>query len=321
MVAKHDTFYNSVIQVNGMLPMDNYNHKERETMTYEDYPMQDTKYLNKIVRLRYFNETEGRGIHNRFWVDGIIDPSVVMNYEQLPVSFFIILRWDMEYPKRVIAMNSKGLVLVLKTTDFSNLLYPQDYTPVSVPDFYNLGEIVFATASSREEFINAVAFTDKIHKYPIQNSQYLGTEVYTEFFNDIKNPNLENKFEGTKFKKWNGPVKDDKIEYIYQELLLGDPTITNKSENLLKGWKYFHDRHKLDRRDTPRRAINKGIIIRADKQSGGEIVVMEIVNGGARFVTDKEAYIYTSTTLLQKEKHANPLDFMTIYQNTIPKGE
>jgi hypothetical protein len=46
---------------------------------------------------------------------------------------------------------------------------------------------------------------------------------------------------------------------------------------------------------------------------------MEIVNGDVRVVTDKEAYFYTSTTLLQKESHVNSKEFMSIYQNAKPK--
>jgi hypothetical protein len=71
MAKIHDTFYNTVLQVNNMIPVDNYNHAERETMTHINYPPQNLKYLNKFVRVRYNDESEGHGIHNRFWISGV----------------------------------------------------------------------------------------------------------------------------------------------------------------------------------------------------------------------------------------------------------
>ncbi len=502
MAKIHDTFYNTVLQVNNMIPVDNYNHAERETMTHINYPPQNLSYLNKFVRVRYNDESEGHGIHNRFWISGVER----LHYNQLPASYYLILRWDSGYPNKAILMNNKGIVIVAKTSDITKLVFPPNYSGITIDDFYNKGEAIFNRASDYESFMKDMN-SEFIFKYPIQNKQYLGTTVYTEYYKDIKDSSLTNQFPATKYKSWNGiytktevdlemhnmdfgsmednvfdftepvltmydygfededtfievekdydfgvivskknvtedfgceekdtfylsnpdttfcipseeeppieihtdPQNDtnggvitfevlelgidgfdtldedveniefgnmetdefdwnmdadtynygvinltdddyfnkkfiqdysfglfiaddsgeretteedtepDKIEFLYDELLLGDPTLSTKAEYLLRGFPHVYDRHRMSHVDRPRRAINKGIIIRADKSSGGCVVVMEIVNGDVRVVTDKEAYFYTSTTLLQKESHVNSKEFMSIYQNAKPK--
>lgn len=449
MIKHHDTFYNSVIQVNNMIPLDNHNLKERITFTHNTYPKQKTEYLNTKIRLRYFDEYEGKGIHNRFWINGIKYPDARKHYEQLKAVYFVILRWDTEYPFRAILMNNRGEVIVANSTELESMVFPPDYTETQSSAFSNLKETIFDKLDNMDEFIGIVD-TEHIYKYPIQNQGYLGCSVYTEYYNDIKDKTLENKLQPTPFKKWKAPVKqltpdeemekamrnfdfgmdgrdrfgsilvpttkydfgfeetdtvdstleefraydfgmmkenkvttiddygfddqdtyyfldkntfvlddmgdmdrdtfinpdlaekhyygitiiddsgeetiiddgkEEKVEItaIYPELLAGNEKLIYKPEYMLRGYPYFFDRHRMNMVDKPRKAINQGIVLRADRDSNnGQIVVMEMVDGELRFVTDKEAYFYTSTTMLQLDKHIKPVDFYN-YMNDYNK--
>ena len=300
---KHDVFYDQVIQVNNMIPMDQHNKKERLVMTHNKYPKQSS-CVGKIIRMKYTDEREQGVIHYRFWM---------VNYDKNQgwPEKFIVLRWDDEYPYRVILMSSTGVVLVTKDTKMLNLTYPKFYEALEkIPEFPRRKEIVYGEQVTAD-VLRENSIKEFVHQYPIQDNRYFGATVYTEYKNDITDDTITNKLPGTTFKNWrdyryqkdNTPVAKHDPDTIYEEIMAGDKSNGVKKPYQLRGFPFFYDRHKKDFVDTPWKAYNKGFIIRADKDSDhGVIVVAETIGNTVRFVTDKEAYFYTKTSWLKPDR-------------------
>ena len=302
---KHDIFHNQVIQVNNMIPMDRHNKKERLILTHNKYPKQNSACVGRFIRMKYMDEREQGVIHYRFWVHNI-DGERDQGWPEK----FLILRWDDEYPYKVILMNAYGVVLVTKDSKMMNLTYSDTYVAdTKNPNFPRRKEIVYGERVN-ENSLHYNLIHELIHQYPIQDYRYFGAKVYTEYINDITDKTISNRLEGTKFKNWRDYQfqKDNKEKWdhnpdtIYEELMAGNKENGLKKPYQLRSFPFFFDRHKQDLVDTPRKAYNKGFIIRADKDSDrGVIVVAETNSNKIRFITDKEAYFYTTTTWVQPQ--------------------
>ena len=331
MSHKHDLFYNSVLNVNNMLHLDDQSINERKLLTsdFGVYPKQRQEYLRKLFRVRYMDEREGANfVHDRFWIDSEKYP--LPKYKQLTRKLFLVLRWDAEFPRVVILLGRKGEVIVGNADYLESLAFPPGYTEGIHKDFAGFPELVFNnttenTKANIDKFYKDEA-NEFIHKYPIQNEDYLGIQVYTEYDADITNKSLTNKLEATKPKPYNTPydkrVKDN-LNTIYGELRQGNSPSWYIADYLLRGYYPFFNRHLHDRVDKPRKAINKGIILRADRDRlNGYIVIAEYsADSTLRFIVQKEASLFTTTEKIHLEDHLKRNEFIDTLTNYKFKGE
>lgn len=328
MSRQHDVFYNSVLNVNNMLHMEDQNINERALLTsdFGTYPKQRTEYIRKLIRIRYTDEREGaQFVHNRFWIDSVKYPTLL--YKQLTRKFFLVLRWDTEFPRVVILMGRKGEIIVADADDLESLAFPPQYIEGIHEDFAGYPEIVYNTSedNSKENIDTFYKNENKehIYQYPIQNEDFLGINVFTEYDADITNTALTNQLQATKPKPYDTEThidrrdKNKRLATIYGELREGDSPSWYLADYLLRGYYPFFNRHLHDKVDSPRKAINKGIILRADRDRlNGYIVVGEYsANSTMRFIVQKEASIYTDTEQIEKAEHLKRSKFI----ETIPK--
>ena len=100
-----------------------------------------------------------------------------------------------------------------------------------------------------------------------------------------------------------------------EEMIKRDPILYSMPEEIFNSYPYYYSWRDKSFADNSRRAINKGFIIRADKQGSvePEVVVMEVMdNRTVRFVTQHEARFFYDTEEMETN---NPLELVRRYIN------
>ena len=310
-------------------------------LSSDKYPKQKTEALGKWTALRYLNEDNGnyqREINNRFYIqksdfDGydVIDNSGF-------ISFFKIVRYDLEKPYKVILVGERiDNSVIVTTKDVFEDIYDlagsnclrltqakaeaKGYQYYSPNTTYNIEYFV-------EKYNNEHVFSMKI-----QDKDIRFIPVYTEYYNDL----LEKDYSHLTMDK-KEPVSDQDYTLIKTETVIDDQVIVtykdaetgefydgyvsedyrnrfkftermkdwlilNKStlrsfpDSHLQSFKQYYNVHKPTIIDTPRRAHNLGIVVRADiNGSEAETVVIEYVDeNNIRFVCQDEAGFFFDT--------------------------
>lgn len=275
-----------ILQINNML---NFTHGSiNATKNYISsalYPEQDNDFINKYVRIRFYDKNNNIRML-RLNINKNIFKEFTGNNSYDDWKFKIV-RFDKTEPNIAILVDRANRVVVTTTEMIRNLYYHPGY---------KIGEDEVNLPIIDWDSFNAKYVNEFIHTYPVQNKQYLGRLVFTEYIKDIKEKSITS----------NVLIPEDQYKEfsdIKEQLLIGNPDLSVLPDCILKSFPYYYDRHKMDRLDIPRRAINPGVIIRADENdSDPYIVVMEYMNDNTvRFVTDRECYIYYET----ETRHVN----------------
>lgn len=273
-----------ILQINNIL---NFTHgsinNTKKYISSTVYPEQDENFINKYIRIRFYDKNNSIKMMRLNINKNIFKEFTGFNsYDNWK---FKIVRFDKDFPNIAILVDIADRVVVTTTDMIKDLYYHPGYqleeNEVDLP--------IIDWNIFNEKYPN-----EFIHTFPIQNKQYLGRLVYTEYINDIKSITD------------NVVVPQDQYKEfldIKEQLLAGNPDLSVLPDCILKSFPHYYDRHKMDRLDFPRRAINPGVIIRADENdSDPYIVVMEYLKDGTvRFVTDRECFIYYET----ETKHVN----------------
>lgn len=245
-------------------------------------------------------------------------------------TFFQILRYDLEEPNKVILRSKDNEIIVLTVNEFNNIydIPGTDFYAriTSSAKRQGLDYISPNTTEDLDEFFNHYR-DEKINIYPLQNESILGIDIYTEFDIDIYDENLtpdDNKMSKYTTKDvFHDPVTDINNEYIYTDNMK-DPVeeeaepVTEQYNNkfnftprmrknlytansslkgfpdvVLQSFDATYNVHLKSKVDTPRRAINKGVIIRADIDSQEPfLVAMEYTDDGLRFICSDEGRFF-----------------------------
>lgn len=303
----------------------------------DEYRMEVPEYDrdgNKIHITEKFTTTTTT-INNRHIIDKRYYPELTASNSGI-TTFFQILRYDIEYPNKVILRSDNNEVIVMKREDFIKI-YDLDNSDIlkkilSKAKVKGVDYISPNITTSRNIFFKY--YNDEyINTYPIQNDELLGRLVFTEYESDIFDTSLT--FEDNQMDKYtlkdndhNRVIeKDGKYYYsdktdeevplskmpIRKELNNQFPFTQRMADNLIKNrrevYSYPDEQknsfiptynvHSHSIIDTPRRAINKGIIIRADSNSYDPYIVIAeyIGDNNVRFICSDEARIFFNTDI------------------------
>jgi len=244
-------------------------------ITSKIYPEQDEKYIGKKIRVPFSDQTE-TFIRARFPISQHKYPE----YDGLSSNdnhLFTIVRFDKDYPGKIIAIDHQYRVLLLDKDWIDTLIYYPGFTPEE-------NEVVFRQAETWEEF-NREYKTEKIYQFPIQMEEMLGTLVFSEYYNDIINYDS-----GVNRLSMDYQSQFKTFEQIKEQLLIGNPALKKVPDCILKSFPHYFNRHYHDRSNIPRRAINTGVVIRCDNEAA---VILEILEDGSyRYVCDDEGFFY-----------------------------
>ena len=273
-----------IIQLNNMK---NYNSASINTfctLTHKEYPVQNEEFLGKYIHLGYRDQSKNY-IAKRLYIITVDHPE--FNGENTEDDlFWRILRFDQVIEETdkgtAILMDKWGRVIVTDVHTIMDLCYYPFYT-------LSRNEVLLNICEDWEEF-NKKYQLEPVFLYPIQDTDYLGRTVVTEYYRDIfELPPESNVLSEApdQYKPW---------EVLKKQLLIGEPDYWRYPDCLLKSYPIYFPRHNHHYLDIPRRAVNSGILIRCDKGGSSEsssMVVAEFIDNTIRFVTDKEAYIFS----------------------------
>ena len=100
-----------------------------------------------------------------------------------------------------------------------------------------------------------------------------------------------------------------------KQMVRRNPKLYSLPEEIYNSYPHYYSWRDKSYADNSRRAINKGYIIRADKQGSvePELVVMEVLeNDSVRFVTQHEArFFYNTDNMITRD----PLELVRRYIN------
>ena len=255
-------------------------------LSHDHYPKQDKEKLNKLILLRF--KDKSISINNRFFIDKKKYTSYTKNNEGNPI-YFLILRYDIEPPYTVILMNDFGQIVLSNKSEIESLAFPPDYKQnftksEYVSKFKDREELFFSPEITYEEFLRKYE-NEKVYQIRPQNNDIIGNICYTEYYTDIMKTNASSNILA--------PSREKTFNEIKEELLKNNPNFDVIPDEILKSFPIFYNKREQDYVDKPLRVINSGIIIRADEHTNGSIVVAENYNGKLRFITNRDAFIYT----------------------------
>ena len=230
-----------------------YMSKENSLLTSTKYPDQNPDFLNKVIFLPYVNED-----------DCATNYRLPVSKKQFPQfdghkgpyeNYTRVLRFDLDEPYVCITVDVMNSIIVTDTREVLNYtVYPR----YRYNRFRGFDEAILPMTSNWDEF-NAEYNSERLRIVHAQDKEYLGREVYVEYFADL-------------FTMEHG-----------ESILQPDP---RQPETNRRGQDYL---------DNVYRAREKGYIIRADESgSEAEIVVMIIDEntGDKKYVLGSEAYFY-----------------------------
>lgn len=265
-----------ILQLNNTVTIENLRYKPKaDYISSKEFPEQDMNYLGKKIRVRFKDQSENF-IRGRLPINKTKFPEFIGDSVEDSV-LFTIVRWDKGYPYRIICIDRFQRVIIPDRDWLELMIYYPGYIP-------SKNEVIFRQANSWEEF-NREYMSDMTYHYPIQNNEILGTLVFSEYYNDIITYDSAVNRMVVDYSKQYKP-----FEQLKEQLLIGNPSLEKMPDCILKSYPHYYDRHKKDRVDIPRRAINSGIVIRSDKD---HTVILEILEDGTkRYVCDDEGFFY-----------------------------
>lgn len=269
------------------------NTKNQLAMSYinnDTYPTQDSNYIGKLVLLKYMDYRD-HSLNTRFNIKLKSFTGINSGYP----CYFLVLRWDKTTPFNVILAGYDGTIIVTNVDEIKSLYFPPDYVSLftkinsnKLTPFSDRSELIFNIASTQDEFYEKYN-TEHVFNYPVQNRDLIGRSVLTEYYTDIMDGSI-NSSTYTLQQDVNTIVEN-------QEALLNRDwnRYSIYDKNTLISGPIYRNNHNEDFIDSGRRIAKKGIVIRADADENGRIVVAEDMNGTySRFVLDTECFIYTN---------------------------
>lgn len=270
------------------------NPTEMGYLSNDKYPTQNEEYLGKYICVRHKTQYN-QMLNQRFHIPAITYDEYIYPENSGRRRFFQILRWDMEEPFRAILMNNSAEVIVTYTTQLENDLY--DLTDskmlaatITRAEMKGYEYLILNETSDPDLFFDKLYY-EKVNFIGIQDEPYLGMEVRTEYDIDLslekddrmlQNRNIYNKLSNDTMK----------------QMIRRNPILYSMPEEIFNSYPYYYSWRDKSYADNSRRAINKGYIIRADKQGSvePELVVMEVLDDNSvRFVTQHEARFFYNT--------------------------
>ena len=289
------------------------NPSEMGYLSNDKYPTQNEDYLGKYICVRHKTEYN-QMLNQRFHIpEGDYDDYIYPENSGRR-RFFQILRWDTEEPFRAILMNNSGEVIVAYTTQLENDLYDLMGSKMYKASLiraqmkgYNY--LVINQTYDNDLFFDKLYY-EKVNFIGIQDEPYLGMEVWSEYDTDLS---LEKDTER---------MLDNRNKYgklskeTMKEMIRRDPILYSMPDEIFNSYPYYYSWRDKSFADNSRRAINKGYIIRADKQGSvePELVVMEVLeDGSVRFVTQHEARFFYNTDNMETQ------DVLTLVRRYVNK--
>lgn len=255
-------------------------------LSHNHYPKQDKEKINKLILIRFKDKFVT--INNRFFIDKKKYTSYVKDNEGIP-TYFLILRYDIEAPYTVILMNDFGEIILTTKSEIESLSYPPNYeqkfiNSINVCKFENREELFFEPEITFEDFLRKYE-NEKVYQIHPQDNDILGNVCYTEYYTDIMKTDASTNILS--------PSREKTFNEIKEELLKNNPNFDIIPDEILRSFPIYYNKRGQDYVDKPLRVVNSGIIIRADVHKNGSIIVAENYNGKLRFITNKDAFIYT----------------------------
>lgn len=300
-----------IVQINNYT---NYrcNMDTLKLLSHNRYPKQDIDKIGKIILLRFKDEF---GLNNRIFVDTIRYP--MKNYKNSGTpTYFLILRYDLEDPFKIILMSDSGKIIVSNKETIENISYPPGYTPKfitseNVSDFIDKKEFFFTPEIDMVSFLKKYE-NEFVHQYKIQDYNILGNVCYTEYYTDLLKTEAD--------KNILSPSREKTFNELKKQLLEENPDLDIFPDEILKSFPIYYNQRNQSYIDKPLRVINNGIIIRVDNDSNGELVVAENIKNKIRFVTAQEAFIYTDN-IPKQFKYTEISNLSVLLHHKIYTGE
>lgn len=275
-------------------------------------------------------------VNNRFIIDMKDNPELECGNSGEP-KLFQILRYDTERPYKVILRSEDNIVIVTTKEKFENIYDLSDSKmynfAVSLSTRKNKDYISPNSTYDKSLFFDKYN-TEYINPYHVQDDTLLGRLVFTEYDTDIYDSELssdDNKMDlyTLKDKNHDRVIQKDSY-YVYSDnqkeivrdnnfpineeynnrfpftirmknhLYMNRSSLRGVPDEVLNSFSSTYNIHSHSFIDTPRRAINKGIIIRADSNGADPFIVVAeyIGDNKIRFVCSDEGRFFFNTDVI-----------------------
>lgn len=287
------------------------NVTEMGYLSNDKYPAQNEEYLGKYICVRHKTEYN-QMLNQRFHVpEGDYDDYIYPENRGRR-RFFQILRWDTEEPYRAILMNNSGEIIVAYSSQLEHDLYDlmdsRIYNAtITRAEMKNYDYLVINETTDTDLFFDRLYY-EKVNYIGIQDEPYLGLEVWTEYDTDLS---LEKDDRMLQNRNKYGKLSEETMAQMVKR----NPILYSLPDEIYNSYPYYYSWRDKSFADNSRRAINKGYIIRADKQGSiePELVVMEVLpDESVRFVTQHEARFFYNTDNMVTQ---DPLELVRRYIN------
>jgi len=287
------------------------NTTEMGYLSNDKYPTQNEEYLGKYICVRHKTEYN-QMLNQRFHIpEGDFDEYIYPENSGRR-RFFQILRWDTEEPFRAILMNNSGEVIVTYTTQLENDLYDlvgsRIYNATTTRAKMKDYEYLVLNRTYDPDLFFDKLYYEKVNFIGIQDEPYLGLQVWSEYDTDLS---LEKNDQILQNRNKYGKLPESTMKQMVRR----NPKLYSLPEEIFNSYPHYYSWRDKSFADNSRRAINKGYIIRADKQGSvePELVVMEVLsNDSVRFVTQHEArFFYNTDNMITRD----PLELVRRYIN------
>lgn len=294
-----------ILCLNNMKNFSRANDTYRKCIDSKTFPKQDLEKLGKLIHLKFRDENDQ---YTRFRL-----PINKKNFPQFSGEtnneswFFRIIRYDIEFPYKVILIDKNKRIIVTDRTKITELFVHPDYKFSISSDGFKELELVY---SEDWDTFNNLYLKDYVHCYPVQDKELLGISVYIEYYNDLFNLKSEDQL-----KEINIDNQKKSKDELRKGLEEGNIKRNTLNDGSLFTFPIYYDRHQKDMVDIPKRVIKKGVIIRVDMNATDpEIVVAQFDdNNKLSFITDKEATFYYDSNNVNKID----LESLNIWQNQL----
>lgn len=287
------------------------NTTEMGYLSNDKYPTQNEEYLGKYICIRHKTEYN-QMLNQRFHIpEGDFDEYIYPENSGRR-RFFQILRWDTEEPFRAILMNNSGEVIVTYTTQLENDLYDligsRIYNATTTRAGMKDYEYLVLNRTYDPDLFFDKLYYEKVNFIGIQDEPYLGLQVWSEYDTDLS---LEKNDQMLQNRNKYGKLSESTMKQMVRR----NPKLYSLPEEIFNSYPHYYSWRDKSYADNSRRAINKGYIIRADKQGSvePELVVMEVLaDDSVRFVTQHEArFFYNTDNMITRD----PLELVRRYIN------
>ena len=287
------------------------NTTEMGYLSNDKYPTQNEEYLGKYICVRHKTEYN-QMLNQRFHIpEGDFDEYIYPENSGRR-RFFQILRWDNEEPFRAILMNNSGEVIVAYTTQLENDLYDlvgsRIYNATTTRARMKDYEYLVLNRTYDPDLFFDKLYYEKVNFIGIQDEPYLGLQVWSEYDTDLS---LEKNDQMLQNRNKYGKLSESTMKQMVRR----NPKLYSLPEEIFNSYPHYYSWRDKSYADNSRRAINKGYIIRADKQGSvePELVVMEVLSDDSvRFVTQHEArFFYNTDNMITRD----PLELVRRYIN------